>query len=111
MYACAAGCVGDLAILGGLMVGAGGALYIQSKSADIAQSMEDFVDWLSSFAKDGTKKADELIPGTGKRSPSYYPPYGDKTYDEIKDLAKKGDQRAKDMKKLIEREYTGRDER
>ncbi len=64
-----------------------------------------------SFAKDETKTADQLIPGTGKRAPTYYPPYGPKTYREIKDLAKKGDRRAKDMKKLIEREYSGRDER
>jgi RHS repeat-associated protein len=47
-------------------------------------------------------KADELISGSLKRSPSYHSPYGSKTYQQILDLAKGGDPKAKKMKKLIE---------
>ncbi|MOA00392.1 hypothetical protein D3C78_1197510 [compost metagenome] len=48
------------------------------------------------------KTADELLPGSLKRSPSYYPPYGNKTRGELERLAKKGDQAAGKMKKLID---------
>jgi hypothetical protein len=48
------------------------------------------------------KKADDLIRGSQKRSESYHSEYGQKTYKEIKDLASMGDQRAQQMKKLIE---------
>ena len=48
------------------------------------------------------KKADDLISGFLKRSESYHSEYGGKTYQEIKDLAGQGDQRARQMKKLIE---------
>jgi hypothetical protein len=46
--------------------------------------------------------ADDLIPGKLKRSKSYHSDYGKKTYGEIKLLASGGDQKAKQMKKLIE---------
>lgn len=48
--------------------------------------------------------ADNLIPGTLKRSKSYHRDYGRKTYGEIKRLAgrKPPDQKARQMKKLIE---------
>jgi hypothetical protein len=49
--------------------------------------------------------ADDLIPGKAKRSRSYHGDYGRKTYGEIKRLAqaKPPDQKARQMKKLIER--------
>jgi hypothetical protein len=48
--------------------------------------------------------ADDLIPGSLKRSKSYRSEYGKKTYKEIKDLAAGNppDQKARQMKKLIE---------
>ncbi len=48
--------------------------------------------------------ADDLIPGRLKWSPSYHQDYGDKTYREIKRLAraKPPDLKARQMKKLIE---------
>lgn len=48
--------------------------------------------------------ADDLIPGSLKRSKSYHSDYGRKTYKEIKDLAaaNPSDQKARQMKKLIE---------
>jgi hypothetical protein len=48
--------------------------------------------------------ADDLIPGSLKRSKSYHRDYGQKTYDEIKRLAKQKppDRKARQMKKLIE---------
>ena len=48
--------------------------------------------------------ADNLIPGSLKRSPSYHSDYGQKTYKEIKDLAAghPPDTKARQMKKLIE---------
>jgi hypothetical protein len=48
--------------------------------------------------------ADDLIPGSLKRSKSYHSDYGKKTYKEIKDLAAGNppDQKARQMKKLIE---------
>jgi hypothetical protein len=48
--------------------------------------------------------ADDLIPGSLKRSKSYHQDYGHKTYGEIKYLAKKKpiDRKARQMKKLIE---------
>jgi RHS repeat-associated protein len=51
---------------------------------------------------DEKKKADDQIRASQKRSPSYHSEYGQKTYGEIKDLAKAGDQKARQMKKLIE---------
>jgi len=48
------------------------------------------------------KTADELIPASVKRSPSYNPKYGNKTREELVELAKMGDKIAKDMKKLID---------
>jgi hypothetical protein len=52
--------------------------------------------------------ADDVIPGSLKRSKSYHADYGKKTYEEIKDLtaAKPPDKKARQMKKLIEQ--TGR---
>lgn len=49
-------------------------------------------------------RADDLIPGSLKRSKSYHQAYGKKTYQQIKDLAaaKPPDQKARQMKKLIE---------
>ena len=49
--------------------------------------------------------ADVLIHGKFKRSMSYHRDYGGKTYSEIKELAKAKppDQKARQMKKLIER--------
>lgn len=41
------------------------------------------------------KTADELLPGSLKRSPSYNSKYGNKTRSELETLAKKGDQVAK----------------
>lgn len=48
--------------------------------------------------------ADELIPGSLKRSKSYHGDYGRKTYKEIKELAAANppDTKARQMKKLIE---------
>ena len=51
-----------------------------------------------------TDIADDVIPGSLKRSKSYHQDYGQKTYKEIKDLAAGNppDQKARQMKKLIE---------
>ena len=48
--------------------------------------------------------ADDVIPGSLKRSKSYHGDYGKKTYKEIKDLASATppDQKARQMKKLME---------
>jgi hypothetical protein len=48
--------------------------------------------------------ADDLIPGSLKRSKSYHRDYGRKMYREIKQLAKlkPPDKKARQMKKLIE---------
>ena len=48
--------------------------------------------------------ADDVIPGSLKRSKSYHSDYGKKTYKEIKDLAAANppDLKARQMKKLIE---------
>jgi hypothetical protein len=48
--------------------------------------------------------ADDLIPGSLKRSKSYHGDYGRKTYGEIKELAATNppDKKARQMKKLIE---------
>ncbi len=48
--------------------------------------------------------ADDVIPGSLKRSRSYHSDYGKKTYKEIKDLAAANppDQKARQMRKLIE---------
>jgi hypothetical protein len=53
---------------------------------------------------DDNDTAEDLIPGSLKRSPSYHNDYGKKTYKEIKDLAKAKppDIKARQMKKLIE---------
>jgi len=53
---------------------------------------------------DENKTADELIPGSLKRSASYHSDYGNKTYGEIKRLAAATppDVKARQMKKLIE---------
>lgn len=50
------------------------------------------------------QSADDLIPGSLKRSQSYHSDYGNKTYGEIKQLAaaRPPDPRARQMKKLIE---------
>jgi hypothetical protein len=51
-----------------------------------------------------TDIADDVIPGSLKRSKSYHADYGQKTYKEIKDLAAANppDKKARQMKKLIE---------
>jgi hypothetical protein len=48
--------------------------------------------------------AEDLIPGSLKRSPSYHASYGGKTYGELKHLAnaRPPDPKARQMKKLIE---------
>jgi len=48
--------------------------------------------------------ADDVIPGSLKRSKSYHRDYGKKTYKEIKNLAAANppDKKARQMKKLIE---------
>lgn len=48
--------------------------------------------------------ADDVIPGSLKRSRSYHGDYGQKTYKEIKDRAAANppDTKARQMKKLIE---------
>ena len=48
--------------------------------------------------------ADDVIPGSLKRSRSYHSDYGGLTYKEIKDLADANppDKKARQMKKLIE---------
>ena len=48
--------------------------------------------------------ADDLIPGSLKRSKSYHRDYGRKTYGQIKRLARRKppDKKARQMKKLIE---------
>ena len=48
------------------------------------------------------KKAEDLISGKLKKSKSYHSNYANKTYQEILDMAKTGDRKAKQMKKLIE---------
>jgi RHS repeat-associated protein len=48
------------------------------------------------------KKADDLIPGSLKRSRSYHSDLGGKTKEEILKMEKGGDPRAAQMKKLIE---------
>ncbi|MBC8228135.1 hypothetical protein H8E77_01140 [bacterium] len=48
------------------------------------------------------KKVEYLISGKLKKSKSYHSDYGSKTYQEILDLARTGDKKAKQMKKLIE---------
>lgn len=57
------------------------------------------------MAKDDDK-ADDLIPGSLKRSPSYHSDYGSKTYGQLKQLAgaKPPDKKARQMKKLIEQQ-------
>lgn len=51
-----------------------------------------------------TDIAEDIIPGSLKRSRSYHQDYGKKTYKEIKDLADANppDKKARQMKKLIE---------
>jgi hypothetical protein len=51
-----------------------------------------------------TDLAEDLISGSLKRSKSYHEDYGQKTYGEIKALAAANppDQKARQMKKLIE---------
>lgn len=49
-----------------------------------------------------SKKAEDLISGKLKRSKSYHQEYADKSYEEIIQLAKRGDKKARQMKKLIE---------
>ena len=53
---------------------------------------------------DDNELAENLVPGSLKRSDSYHSPYGKKTYGEIKRLAasRPPDKHARDMKKLIE---------
>lgn len=53
---------------------------------------------------DDSDLADDVIPGSLKRSPSYHSDYGKKTYGEIKKLASATppDKKARKMKKLIE---------
>jgi hypothetical protein len=48
--------------------------------------------------------ADDLIPGSLKRSKSYHGDYGTKTYREIKKMAADSppDKKARQMKKLVE---------
>lgn len=48
--------------------------------------------------------ADDVIPGSLKRSKSYHAEYGQKTYQVIKDLAAANppNKKARQMKKLIE---------
>lgn len=48
--------------------------------------------------------ADDIIPGSLKKSKSYHSDYGKKTYKEIKALAAANppDRKARQMKKLIE---------
>jgi len=46
--------------------------------------------------------AESLISGKLKKSPSYHGDYGNITYADIKRLAKQGDLKARQMKKLIE---------
>jgi hypothetical protein len=55
--------------------------------------------------------ADDLIPGSLKRSRSYHKDYGKKTYREIKRLASATppDRKARQMKKLIEQAERLRD--
>ncbi|MEW6619403.1 MAG: hypothetical protein AB1422_08740 [bacterium] len=48
------------------------------------------------------EKAEALISGYLKRSKSYHSEYAKKTYQEIIELAKKGDKKAQQMKKLIQ---------
>jgi RHS repeat-associated protein len=48
------------------------------------------------------KTADDLLPGSLKRSPSYNPKYGKLTRGELEKAAKTGDEAAKKMKKLVD---------
>lgn len=54
--------------------------------------------WMANDNDD--KTADEMLPGSLKRSPSYYPPYGNLIRKDLLEKAKKGDQKAGKMKKL-----------
>lgn len=60
------------------------------------------VSFFDSYALHTEQTADQLLPGSLKRSPSYNPNYGNKTRTELEKLAKQGDQTAKKMKKLID---------
>lgn len=56
--------------------------------------------------REGSPTADDLIPGSGKRSDSYHSDLGGKTRNELLDLERKGGKagkRARDMRKLIDR--------
>jgi hypothetical protein len=55
------------------------------------------------------RKAEDLISGKLKKSKSYHSDYANKTYQKILDLAKIGDKRARQMKKLIEQAERLRD--
>ncbi|MGH9509048.1 MAG: RHS repeat-associated core domain-containing protein, partial [Terriglobales bacterium] len=48
------------------------------------------------------RTADDRISGSLKRSDSYHSEYGNKTLDQLKQLAKEGDPKAQQMKKLVE---------
>lgn len=60
---------------------------------------------------DNDDLADDLIPGSLKRSRSYHSDYGRKPYGEIKELASANppDTKARQMKKLIEQTKRLRD--
>jgi hypothetical protein len=60
--------------------------------------------WQGNRVAQDNDKADDLIPGSLKRSKSYHQDYGQKTYKEIKDLAAANppDKKARQMKKLLE---------
>lgn len=76
---------------------------IQNASTQLTLQMTIlWVKLWSSTHKSEEKTADEVLPGSLKRSPSYYPPYGDKTRSELEKMGKQGDQKAKKMKKLID---------
>jgi hypothetical protein len=64
----------------------------------LGNSISDFFERLLT----SDKTADQQIPGSLKRSPSYYPPYGNKTRDELDQMGRNGDQAARKMKKLID---------
>ncbi len=58
--------------------------------------------FVKNFSVKSEKTADDLLPGSLKRSPSYNPKYGNLTREELEKAAKAGDQAAKKMKKLVD---------
>jgi len=79
-------------------------------SDPMAVAMAMFMPGVVKTGKFG-KTAEDLISGALKHSRSYHSNYANKTYKEILKLAKKGDKKAQQMKKLIEQSKRLREKR